>query len=471
MINDNLLNYDIDYNLIKNISKDILKTNEIIPLQKNELFIFVATSNITQDVNNINKIFNFPIKFIPISIKDLKFEFEYLDFKLKLFELANNALNLLHLENENSYIQELLKITFEFTISKNVSDIHIECLDKSVIFRFRVDGVLNQYFRFRIELYPLLSSIIKFFSNLDISQRRLPLSGRFTQDIYNEKFDFRVSTIPTIFGESIVIRILDNKNIQKDLSKIGFEHNTLNIIQKNLNLTQGLILVTGPTGSGKTTTLYSMLNQLNSKEKKIITIEDPVEYKLDGIIQININNEIELDYHTVLKNILRQDPDILMIGEIRDTLSLHIALRASLTGHLVIATLHTNNSVETISRLLDLKAEPYLIATTLKMVLSQRLLRKLCNNCKSFKHSINSYKNNGCKECNFTGYKDRQIVSEILEIDTNIAQMISKNASAIDILNTSKINGFLTLQEHGKLLVDKGITTLSEYYSKISNEI
>lgn len=471
MNNNTLLQHNIDYDLIKNISIDILLEYNIIPLERNELFLLIATSDITQDLKYLISIFSFPIKLTKVSNQDIKFELQHISFKLDLFHLSEKALNFLNSKQDNSYILEFIDTMFTFAICNNVSDIHIECLDESVVIRFRIDGVLNQFFRFRIELYPLLSSIIKFLSNLDISQKRLPLNGRFTKQINNEKYDFRISTVPTIFGESIVIRILDNKNIQKELSEVGFEKNTLNIIKKTIHLTQGLILVTGPTGSGKTTSLYSMLRDLNTKERKIITIEDPVEYKLNGIIQININNDIELDYHTILKNILRQDPDILMIGEIRDTLSLHIALKAALTGHLVIATLHTNNSVETISRLLDLKAEPYLIASTVKIILSQRLLRKLCDHCKSYDEDIKSYKSNGCTKCNFTGYYQRQIVSEILEIDKEISKMISKNKNISDILTTAKKNNFTTMQENANKLIKDGITSLSEYHSKISHEI
>ena len=264
-----------------------------------------------------------------------------------------------------------------------------------------------------------------------------------------------------------MLRILDNQNIQKNLEEIGFESITLHTIKKTLQLTQGLILVTGPTGSGKTTTLYSMLNFLNTKNIKIISIEDPVEYKLDGIIQVNINNDINLDYHTVLKNILRQDPDVLMIGEIRDTKSLKIAMQAALTGHLVIATLHTNNSLETITRLLDLEAQPYLIATTLKMVISQRLLRILCPICKIKDIQNNYYKNIGCKECNLTGYNGRKIVCEILEINNKLSKMISNNKNLSQISKKAKKYNFKSLQENGKILIQNGITSLSEYYSKI----
>ncbi|MEA3498861.1 MAG: GspE/PulE family protein, partial [Campylobacterota bacterium] len=412
-------------------------------------------------------IFNQPIKLIEVEHKSLEFEWKYISLKKELYGLAVNSLNDKNRLEDNSYILEFMDSVFKFSLENNVSDIHIEVLNKSVILRFRIDGVLNQFFRFSNKLYPVISSYLKYLASLDISQKRLPLNGRFTKEINGLQIDFRLSTIPTIYGESIVIRVLDNNNIKSNLEDIEFDIDTLNSIKKTLQLTQGMILVTGPTGSGKTTTLYSMLNYLNSKEKKIITIEDPVEYKLDGVIQININNDIDLDYKTILKNILRQDPDILMIGEIRDKESLQIAMQASLTGHLVISTLHTNSAIETITRLMDLEAPTYLIATTIKMILSQRLLRVLCKKCKSFDEVTNSYQNIGCVECNLTGYQNRKVVTEIVEFDESIKRMISNNSSVLEILEKLKKDDFKTMQDNGMKMVENGTTTLGEYYSKI----
>ncbi|MEA2017276.1 MAG: GspE/PulE family protein [Campylobacterota bacterium] len=466
-MSNNLLEYNIDYDLVKNIDKELLIDYNIMPIHQVELFLLIATTDISQDIEPLVKIFNKSIKLIEVEKKSLEFEWQYLDFKLKLFSLANSAINNMDIDKENSYIIKFIDELFIFSIENNVSDIHYECLDKSIIIRFRIDGQLNQFFRFDISLYQLISSIIKYFGNLDIAQKRLPLNARFSRKVDNKSYDVRVSTMPTIYGESIVLRILDNGNVQKDLNQIGFEKSTLHTIEKNLKLTQGLILVTGPTGSGKTTTLYSMLNALNSKEKKIITIEDPVEYKLDGVMQVNINNEIDLNYHIVLKNILRQDPDILMIGEIRDSESLQTAMQAALTGHLVIATLHTNSAIETITRLLDLKSEPYLIASTLKMVLSQRLLRILCSVCKVKDKEDNSYKSEGCVKCNFTGYKGRKVVSEILTVDEDISNVIATNHNIVDITKLLEDKNFTTINANGKKLVENGLTSLSEYYSKV----
>lgn len=464
---DDLLKYNIDYSLVQSIETDILFKYNILPISNNILYLLIASSDISPCIEELNSIFKSAVKIIHVDKKQLDFELQNLELKSKLYDLCIQAIHSINTNNENSYIIKFVDLLFKFSIEQNVSDIHFECLEKSIIIRVRIDGVLTQFFRFEKKLYSLISSIIKIFGNLDIAQKRLPLNSRFTRDINNINYDFRISTIPTIHGESIVLRILDNGNIKKNLYEIGFKDKLLQTIEKNIKLNQGLILVTGPTGSGKSTTLYSILNELNSKQKKIITIEDPVEYKLDGIMQININEDIELNYSVILKNILRQDPDILMIGEIRDKESLQIAMQAALTGHLVIATLHTNNSLETITRLKDLEAKPYLIASTLKMILSQRLLRVLCKNCK-VKNSIdNHYISVGCKDCNFSGYKNRVVSSEVLQIDDTISKMISNNDKLSKIKEHMKKSDFQSLASNTINLVNQGITTLAEYHSKV----
>ena len=460
MINK-LFSYNIDYNLSKDI--DIVQYN-ILPIKQYDLYILVATSDINQDPKPIIKLLNSPIKFIYIQKIYLEYEYKYIKTKIKLYQLALQALDDDITTQTNSYTTQFLNIILQLCIQNNISDIHFESLKNDLLIRLRFDGVLNQFFKFDKKLYSMISSIIKFLAHLDISQKRLPLNGRFGKQIDGDEFDFRISTMPTIYGESIVLRILNNKNIQKNLDSIGFGKSDLNKIYKNLSLTQGLILVTGPTGSGKTTTLYSMLNHLNQSSKKIITIEDPVEYKLDGIMQVNLNPQIELDYYTVLKNILRQDPDILLIGEIRDTLSAKIAIRAALTGHLVIATLHTNNSIETITRLIDLKIEPYLISSTLKMIIAQRLVRKLCNDCKQYDNQTKLYIPKGCAKCNLMGYINRTVVAEILEIDKDIASKISQNQKI-------KIDNFRSLSTVAQELLDQGIISKEEFLSKIDYDI
>lgn len=462
---DSLSNYEIDYSIFDKFDREMIFNYDIMPLFVDTLFFKVATSDKNIDIKKITSILNIPIKVVVVPHYELQFEWKHYTFKSKLFSLAIQGLSQTKDQEKNSYIEELLEVILEFSITNNASDIHFEVVDTSVVIRLRIDGVLKQYFRFSIELYYVLSSIIKYLGDLDISQKRLPLNSRFSKKIHNKLYDLRISTMPTILGESIVLRILDNSTAKKNLKELGFDLHTLNILEKNISLKQGLILVTGPTGSGKTTTLYSILQKLNKEEKKIITVEDPVEYKIDGVVQVNINEDIELNYHMVLKNTLRQDPDILMIGEIRDIESLKIALQASLTGHLVIATLHTNNGIETLARLQDLGAEPYLIEATLKMILSQRLLRVLCPKCKEKEGQY--YKAKGCDHCNYTGYYGREVIGECLVIDKEMQSAISDKFSNLQLEEFLKQKGFQTLEDKAKDLIKQGITTPLEFHTKI----
>ncbi len=440
--------YIIDYCLTQNLGLETIKKYQIFPIQKQELFTLIASSNIKQ--TNLNTLFNAPIKYILTSKQEIDMKILYFETEYEIYSLGINALkNITKNSSNNSFIIEMIDKIILYGIKLKASDIHIEALKQSVIIRFRLDGILNLIFTFKSEMYGLFSSIIKLFSNLDISQTRLPQNGRFSKVFNHNEYDFRVSTIPTINGESIVIRILDNKNANIVLKDIGLDNYSFNILDKLIHIHQGMILVTGPTGSGKTTTLYSILNTLNTTSKKIITIEDPIEYNLEGIQQININEDINLDYSLALKNILRQDPDIIMIGEIRDTKALNIAIQAALTGHLVIATLHTNNAPETINRLLDLNAEPFLIASTLKAILSQRLVRKL-----SSQSDLNSY-------------DGRIIVSELLQLDDNISQYIHNNENINTIINYAKTKGYKTLEEDTLLKVENGLTSMEEFYLKV----
>lgn len=290
-----------------------------------------------------------------------------------------------------------------------------------------------------------------------MTQVRLALDGRFSREINNIKYDFRLSTMPTIEAESIVLRVLDNKNIDKRLDDLGLTKNIYDELKDVLKLTQGLILISGPTGSGKTTTLYSILKELNSDEKKIITVEDPIEYKINSINQVPINNKVGLSFELVLKNILRQDPDIIFIGEIRDKFSLDVALQASLTGHLVLASIHSSNSIETITRLIDLKADPFLISTTLKAVMAQRLVLIHCKKCED-----------GCIDCNFTKFYDRSSIAEILRVDEEISSLIFNKASFNELKNCLRKRDYKTMLDDGKQKVENGITTLEEVYKVIN---
>lgn len=444
----------IDYSLFEKYDKEYFINNRILPLYENEISIKFCVSK-SSIIRNIKDDFSKLISFIEIDELELLFILAHLDEKISLYLLSSKSISQNSFEK---YIDKFLDELLFFAIKLRASDIHIEQFKDVVLFKFRVDGRLKTFFTFKGEFFKLISSYIKLISNLDMTQIRLPQDGRFTLNIKDKKYDFRVSSMPTLEAESIVLRILDNKNINKNLQTLGLSSNLLDILIQSLKLTQGLILISGPTGSGKTTTLYSILQELNCEEKKIITVEDPIEYKIDSICQIPINNKIGLSFEVVLKNILRQDPDIIFIGEIRDKFSLEIALQASLTGHLVIASIHANCAIETISRLIDLQADPFLISTTLKLVMAQRLVLNYCIHCQA----------KGCIKCNYTKYYDRSSIAEILKVDEVISSMIFKK-SDINELKTylEKIN-FKTILDDGKQKVALNQTSLDEVYKVIN---
>jgi general secretion pathway protein E len=444
----------IDYGLFEKYDKDYFIKNKIIPIYEDNIqlkVIVCKSSNLETIKNDFNKL----ITFEEIEELELLFILNNLEKKISLFILASKSI----LQNSfEKYIDKFLEELLFFAIESRASDIHIEKYMDLILFKFRIDGRLKLFFTFKDEFFKFISSHIKLISNLDMTQIRLPQDGRFSLIFQNKKFDFRVSSMPTVEAESIVIRILDNKNIDKNLQTLGLSSELLKILKQTLKLTQGLILISGPTGSGKTTTLYSILKELNNEEQKIITVEDPIEYKIDSICQIPINTKIGLSFEIVLKNILRQDPDIIFIGEIRDKFSLDIALQASLTGHLVIASIHANSSVETISRLIDLQADPFLISTTLKLVMAQRLVLSFCNYCGAV----------GCKKCNFTKFYDRFCIGEILRVDEKISSLIFKKASINEFNEYLKTQNFKTLLDDGKDKVKDNLTSLEEVYKVAS---
>ena len=444
----------IDYSLFEKYDKDYFINNKILPISENEISIKIAvckSSNLLTIKDDFNKL----IIFIEIEELELLFLLSHIDTKILLYSFAFKAICQSSFEK---YIDKFLEELISFSIHLRTSDIHIEQYKDLILFKFRIDGRLKTFFAFKSDFFKLISSYIKLISNLDMTQIRLPLDGRFSFNIKNKTYDFRVSSMPTLEAESIVLRILDNKNIDKNLQTLGLSKNLLEILTQTLKLTQGLILISGPTGSGKTTTLYSILQELNCEEKKIITVEDPIEYKIDSICQIPINSKIGLSFELVLRNILRQDPDIIFIGEIRDKFSLDIALQASLTGHLVIASIHANNAVETILRLIDLQADPFLISSTLKLVMAQRLVLNYCKFCGAL----------GCSKCNYTKYYDRSTIAEVLKIDEKISSMIFRKSDINELKNyLSKID-FKTILDDGKQKVELNQTSLEEVYKVAS---
>ena len=477
---------DIDYNLMDSFPINLIKQSKIIPFKETEDFIYVATAD-PLDYDSLEMIERMivrkPIKiFISLSqdIKNIIARLEkekmtkLLVSKVKE-ELSGGGIGVL--ESENTAIDQLTKLVFKTAISQNASDIHIEPSQYNFSIRVRVDGVLREIFSFSNDIYGAFVSKIKLLSNLDISEKRKSQDGRFSMKVEGNLYDFRVSTTPTLLGESIVMRILDQQKILLKVEELGMSENNLDKFQQLITSPYGIVFVTGPTGSGKTTTLYAALNDIKSLENKVITVEDPVEYQIPLVQQIQANPKIGYGFAEALRTILRQDPDIVMIGEVRDTETLDAAIQASLTGHLVLATLHTNDAVSSITRMIQMGAESFLVADSLIGVVAQRLVRKICPHCKTtykpsadiakrisnyFDEDTVFYKGAGCQVCNMSGYIGREMISEILIIDDEMSEMINENKSKQEILQLAKQKGHKTLADDAVNKVKAGITTVEE---------
>ena len=366
------------------------------------------------------------------------------------------------------------------------SDIHLEPFAEDLILRYRIDGILHSFEAPPKRLNSALCTRIKIMAELDISERRLPQDGRIKLQVQGKDIDMRISTLPTLYGESVVIRILDRGNLNVDLEKMGFPKQELEKFHKLIQKPYGKILVTGPTGSGKTTTLYGALQNINTPDKKIITIEDPVEYQIRGINQIHVKPQIGLDFASGLRSIVRQDPDVIMVGEIRDAPTADVAIQAALTGHLVFSTVHTNDAAGAITRLLDMGVENYLISSALIGVLAQRLVRVICRTCiepvkispalkvkidNPGQDNLKAFHGKGCKECNNTGFRGRSGIYELLVIDDPVRQLILTKATSQLIRESARKKGMATLREDGWKKVSEGITTVEEVLRVTVNEL
>ncbi len=365
----------------------------------------------------------------------------------------------------------LVNATIAQAIEKRASDIHIEPFEKEFRIRFRVDGVLFNQEPPPREMKAAIVSRLKLMAKLNIAERRLPQDGRIKIKILGREVDLRVSTLPTLFGESVVMRLLDRSAGDfYDLRKLGFDDHMLERMEYYTSLPHGIFMVTGPTGSGKSTTLYSALKRINTSERKIITIEDPVEYQMDGINQIHVNPQIGLSFAAGLRHIVRQDPDVIMVGEIRDRETADVAIRAALTGHFVFSTLHTNDAPSAVTRLTDMGVENYLITSSVVSVLAQRLVRKICRNCvraqervfSPFGIEVQTYRGAGCADCSGTGYRGRVGIFELMELNDEIRKLIMSNADASQITYAAKRNGMRQLREDGWEKVSQGVTTSDE---------
>lgn len=384
-------------------------------------------------------------------------------------ELSNNEEKNINLNLSEDYARVKFKEILNLSIHKNASDIHIEPFEEEVIVRLRVDGVLNQILTLDMNLYFSLSTVIKLDSGMNITEKRLPQDGRTDIKLDDYIIDIRVSTTPTIYGEKIVLRILNRQGFIKDKSELGFSDYAIEKIENIINKKSGILLVTGSTGSGKTTTVYSILNDLIKENKNIMTIEDPVEYKIKGINQIQVNSKVGLTFDIGLRSILRQDPDIIMVGEIRDIETAKTAIRAASTGHLVISTMHTNDTISSIDRLIEMKLPPYLISSTLIGIISQRLVRKVCKDCSSYidisydiKDDVYQKLKVECEKCENQGYSGRTAMYEILEIDDNLKERIKDWNNSNKIKHIDIKNRMITFEDSARYLIENNITTSTE---------
>ena len=380
---------------------------------------------------------------------------------------------------EDAPVVKLANIILSEAIKKNASDIHIEPYETKFRVRYRLDGSLYEAMSPPKKLQAALTSRIKIMSALDIAERRLPQDGRIKLRVQNKQVDLRVSTLPCLFGEKIVMRILDKSNLTLDLTKLGFEPKALEHFMKAIQSPYGMVLVTGPTGSGKTTSLYSALHHINNVDINIMTAEDPVEYNLFGINQVQMKDEIGLNFATALRSFLRQDPDVVMVGEIRDYETAEIAVKAALTGHLVLSTLHTNDAPSTINRLLNMGIEPFLVASSVVLILAQRLVRRICKDCKEEEkfdlaaledigfskeesQTVTCYKGKGCAVCSDTGYKGRLALYEVMPVTEEMRELILQGASADEIKKKAISQQMKTLRMSGLSKIKEGITTVEE---------
>ena len=385
--------------------------------------------------------------------------------------------------SEDAPVVRLVNVLLVDSLRRGASDIHVEPYEKDFRIRFRIDGILYDVMHPPMKMRDALISRLKIMSKLDISEKRLPQDGRIKIkvkiDSRSRELDFRVSTLPTLFGEKVVLRLLDKDKLMLDMTKLGFEPESLELFKRNIAKPYGMVLVTGPTGSGKTNTLYSALQSLNTVDTNIMTAEDPVEFNLRGINQVQMKEQIGLNFAAALRSFLRQDPNIVLVGEIRDFETAEIAIKAALTGHLVLSTLHTNDAPSTVSRMVNMGIEPFLVATSVNIIQAQRLIRRVCTDCKEVQDipvealietgfsedeagEIKIYKGRGCSKCNDTGYKGRVGLYEVMEITDELRELIIIGASSIEIRKKAIELGMITLRESGLHKLRSGITTIEE---------
>jgi type IV pilus assembly protein PilB len=503
----NLKYYDVDASVIKLIPQDTAVRYQIVPLSRVGSTLTIAVTDPTNvfAMDDIKFMTGFNVEPVVASetaiveaitkfygqagseeelskvMKDLNAE-EAADLEVASEE---QEMNLAELERaaEEAPIIKLVNLLLTDAVKRGASDIHVEPYEKEVRVRFRIDGVLQSVMSPPMRLRDAITSRIKIMAKLDISEKRLPQDGRimikYRKDGRIKDLDFRVSTIPTLFGEKIVMRLLDKENLRLDMTKLGFEQESLAKFERAILRPYGMVLVTGPTGSGKTNTLYSSISRLNTVETNIMTAEDPVEFQLAGVNQVQMKDQIGLNFASALRAFLRQDPNIILVGEIRDFETAEIAVKAALTGHLVLSTLHTNDAPSTVSRLMNMGIEPFLVATSVNLICAQRLVRKICQICKEpldvpqqamldagftpeEAETTKVFVGKGCGVCNKTGYKGRVGLYEVMEINDDLRELILVGASALELKKKALDQGMVMLRRSGLIKIAAGLTTLEE---------
>lgn len=489
----------VDQGLERLIPQDFAVKNSILPLSRTLRSLSVALSDPLDLIliDNLRKMTGCEINPIIATSTDIAKAIEEFYGKSAMFKEAVEAsydlssvapqetevseqelsLDKLIARAEEAPVVKLVDLIIRQAIDELASDIHIEPFKDSISLRYRIDGKLYEIPPPAKHLHLPIISRIKILAKLDIAEKRLPQDGAFLVRIGERPIDIRVSCIPTIYGEKVVLRILDRSEVSLDVNQLGFEAKQIELIRQAISLPYGLVFLTGPTGSGKTTTLYALLSEIKNPTKNIITIEDPVEYRLEGINQVQVKPDVGLTFATALRSFLRQDPDVMLVGEVRDLETAQICARSALTGHLVLSTLHTNDAPSAVSRLMDIGIEFYILAPSLLLVVAQRLVRKLCPDCKEAyeptKEQLKNvtlkadlvYRPKGCKNCNNTGYKGRACISEVMVINEELRELINQKASYQKIKDAAKASGMQTLYESAIKKVESGITSLEEAFS------
>lgn len=495
-----LSSHEVDHEIVKLIPEDVAQKYQVIPVNRTGSTLVVAMadpSNIFA-IDDIKFLTGYNVEPLVSSDASIKAAIEKyyeasemggLEGVLTEFDEAEmevvqdeEEVDLSDLKKavDDAPVVKLVNLILTDAIKKGASDIHIEPYEKTFRVRYRVDGVLHEVMKPPIKLKNAIVSRIKIMSQLDIAERRLPQDGRIKLKLSKSKeMDYRVSVLPTLFGEKVVMRLLDKSNLQLDMTKLGFEQQALNDFMGAIHKPWGIVLVTGPTGSGKTTTLYSALSELNKISENISTAEDPVEFNLLGINQVQIHEDIGLNFAASLRSFLRQDPDIIMVGEVRDYETAEIAIKAALTGHLVLSTLHTNDAPSTVNRLLNMGIEPFLVSSACNLILAQRLARKICKDCKTKLPSAEKvlidlgvppaeaarmevFKGSGCATCGGTGYKGRIALYEVMPFSEPVKELVLNGASSAEIKRAAVREGMKTLRMSGVTKVAEGVTTIEE---------